>query len=110
MILKGRGRNGCRRDQHHGRHAAPGTADYQKAKGISVVSAALLWEVPNKAYGENVCCVRRLRGEPLAPRAEQLAAIAVSSAQTAKSLCGMEPRVAMLSFSTKGKRQARACG
>ncbi len=36
------------------------------------------------------------------PTAEQLAEIAYSSAETARSLCGMEPRVGMLSYSTKG--------
>jgi phosphotransacetylase (EC 2.3.1.8) len=36
------------------------------------------------------------------PNAEELASIAVQSANTAKTLLGMEPRVAMLSFSTKG--------
>ena len=36
------------------------------------------------------------------PTAEELAAIAVSSAETARVLCSMEPRIAMISFSTKG--------
>jgi len=36
------------------------------------------------------------------PTASELAQIAISSAQTARILAGMEPRVAMLSFSTKG--------
>jgi phosphate acetyltransferase len=36
------------------------------------------------------------------PSAEQLASIAIATAETAKQLCGMEPRVAMLSFSTMG--------
>ena len=36
------------------------------------------------------------------PTAEELAEIAVATAQTTKSITGMEPRVAMLSFSTKG--------
>ena len=36
------------------------------------------------------------------PNAQQLAEIAISSAQTAKSIADIEPRVAMLSFSTKG--------
>jgi phosphate acetyltransferase len=36
------------------------------------------------------------------PTAEQLASIAISTAETAKNLCNMEPKVAMLSFSTMG--------
>ncbi len=80
----------------------PGLQIIKMAKGISVVSSCFIMEIPNKAYGDDGlmvfgdCAVNPL------PNAEQLAAIAVSSAQTAKCLCGMEPRVAMLSFSTKG--------
>jgi phosphate acetyltransferase len=36
------------------------------------------------------------------PDAQQLAEIAITSAKTAKSIVGLEPKVAMLSFSTKG--------
>ena len=59
-------------------------------------------EVPNKSYGDNGVLVFGDCAVNIAPTAEQLAAIAISSAQCARALCGMEPRVAMLSFSTKG--------
>lgn len=36
------------------------------------------------------------------PTADELASIAISTAETAKALCDMEPKVAMLSFSSKG--------
>jgi len=39
------------------------------------------------------------------PNAQELAEIAVASAQTARAIAGLEPRVAMLSFSTKGSAQ-----
>ena len=58
--------------------------------------------VPNKAYGDDGLMLFGDCAVNPCPTAEQLAAIAISSAVTAKSLCGMEPRVAMLSFSTKG--------
>ena len=40
------------------------------------------------------------------PTAEELAQIAMSAADTARDIAGIEPRIAMLSFSTKGKCQA----
>jgi phosphate acetyltransferase len=62
----------------------------------------LYHEVPDASYGDNGLLIFGDCAVNPCPTAEQLAAIAVSSAQTARSLCGMDPRVAMLSFSTKG--------
>lgn len=72
------------------------------AQGISVVSSCFVMEVPDKTYGQDGVLVFGDCAVNPNPTAEQLAAIAVSSAATAKMLCGMEPKVAMLSFSTKG--------
>lgn len=80
----------------------PGLQIIKIAKGISVVSSCFIMEVPNKAYGDDGLMLFGDCAVNPCPTAEQLAAIAISSAVTAKSLCGMEPRVAMLSFSTKG--------
>ncbi|HRX58509.1 MAG TPA: phosphate acetyltransferase [Eubacteriales bacterium] len=80
----------------------PGLQIIKMAPGISVVSSCFIMEVPNKAYGDDGLMLFGDCAVNPEPTAEQLAAIAVSSAQTAKSLCGIEPRVAMLSFSTKG--------
>jgi phosphate acetyltransferase len=73
------------------------------APGISCVSGAMLLITDKKEYGENgVLVVGDVAVTPV-PDANQLAQIAVCTAQTAKSVAGFaDPRVAMLSFSTKG--------
>ena len=80
----------------------PGLQIIKMAKGISVVSSCFIMELPNKAYGDDGMMVFGDCAVNPNPTVEQLAAIAISSAQTAQCLCGMQPRVAMLSFSTKG--------
>ena len=70
--------------------------------GISVVSGAFLMFTPNKAYGEDGLLVFADCAVHPNPTAPELAQIAVSTASTARQLAGIEPRVGMLSFSTKG--------
>ena len=59
-------------------------------------------EVPDCEYGDNGVFIYADCGLNPDPNAEQLAAIAIAAADTARVLANMEPRVAMLSFSTKG--------
>ena len=71
--------------------------------GTKLVSSSFLMECPDCGIGENGLLVYADCVVVPCPTAEELAHIAVSAAQTAKVLCGIEePRVAMLSFSTKG--------
>lgn len=70
--------------------------------GISVASSCFLVEVPDCEYGENGVFIYSDCGLNPDPTAEQLASIAISAAESARILADMEPRVAMLSFSTKG--------
>ena len=73
------------------------------APGMKLVSSSFLVECGNRAIGENGLIVLADCVVNPCPDAEELACIAVSTAETARRLCGMEePRVAMLSFSTKG--------
>lgn len=73
------------------------------APGITCVSGAMLLITKQPQYGENgILVVGDVAVTPM-PDAGQLAQIAVCTAQTAKSVAGFtDPRVAMLSFSTKG--------
>ena len=70
--------------------------------GISVVSGAFLMFMNTATYGENGLMVFADCAVTPEPTAPELAQIAVCTASTARNLAGFEPRVAMLSFSTKG--------
>ena len=70
--------------------------------GISVVSGAFLMFVQDASYGEDGVLVFADCAVMPNPTAGELAEIAVVTARTARAVAGVEPRIAMLSFSTKG--------
>ena len=70
--------------------------------GISTVSGAFLMFNEKKEYGENGLMVFADCAVTPNPTAQQLGEIAVATGTTARVLGGYEPRIAMLSFSTKG--------
>jgi len=72
------------------------------APGISVVSGAFIMILPEKTFGENGVIIFADGAVHPNPNDKELAEIAVASAHTARAIAGFEPRIAMLSFSTKG--------
>ena len=70
--------------------------------GVHIVSGAFLMFTPATQLGENGFLVFADCAVNPCPNAQELAEIAVTTAETAKALGGIEPRVAMLSFSSKG--------
>jgi phosphate acetyltransferase len=72
------------------------------APGISVVSGAFIMILPDKTFGENGVIIFADGAVHPNPNEKELAEIAVATAQTARAIGGFEPRIAMLSFSTKG--------
>lgn len=83
----------------------PGLQIIKTAPGISTVSSCFIMclrEGEKAAYGEGGVLVFGDCAVNPDPDADQLAAIAVSTAESAAKLAGIQPKVAMLSFSTKG--------
>lgn len=69
--------------------------------GISKVSSVFIMESPNENFGENGFLVFADCGVNPNPTDEDLAEIAYVSSETAKTICGIDPKVAMLTYSTK---------
>lgn len=72
------------------------------APGVNVISGAFIMILKDTMFGDNGMFICADCAVTPMPDAQQLAEIAVSSGHTAKDIAGIEPRVAMLSFSTKG--------
>jgi phosphate acetyltransferase len=72
------------------------------APGISVVSGAFIMILPEKHFGDNGAIIFADGAVHPNPNEKELAEIAIASAHTARAIAGFEPRIAMLSFSTKG--------
>ena len=79
------------------------------AKGINTVSSCFVMIMPKDSpYGDNGIMIFGDCAVVPNPTADQLKDIAISSAATAKSV-GLDPKVAMLSFSTKGSAKHELC-
>jgi len=70
--------------------------------GFNIVSSFFLMVHPDKNFGDNGAMIYSDCGVVVDPTSTELAEIAIASAESFKALVGSEPRVAMLSFSTKG--------
>lgn len=81
----------------------PGLQVIKTAPGINTVSSSFIMVAPREnKYNPDGVAVFADCAINIEPDAQQIADIAISSAQTAKDIANIEPRVAMLSFSTKG--------
>jgi len=72
------------------------------APGVSIVSAFFVMIVPNCPYGEGGLFLYADCGLVINPDSTQLADIAVCTGKSMRALFGVEPKIALLSFSTKG--------
>jgi phosphate acetyltransferase len=95
--------------------AATTTPDVAKAalyclgidKRIATIASCFIMVIPDCKYGENGVFIFADCGIVPDPTTRQLAQIAISSSELAKKVLGLTPRVAMLSYSTKGSASGR---
>lgn len=80
----------------------PALQTIKTAPGINIVSSSFIMVIPDCPYGDNGVIIFADCAINPEPNVEQLADIAIASAETWKVLIGIEPKIAMLSFSTKG--------
>ena len=75
--------------------------------GFKLVSSFFLMALPRTEFGHNGAMIYADCGVVIEPSAAELAEIALAAADSCRALLGTEPRVAMLSFSTKGSARHR---
>jgi phosphate acetyltransferase len=75
--------------------------------GIKSISSCIVLQIPNEEYGEKGVFTFSDCGVIPNPNVEQLASIAIESARLFRQLSGATPRIAMLSYSTKGSAQTQ---
>ena len=72
------------------------------APGVAIVSAFFAMIVPDTPYGENGLFLYADSGLVINPNSRELAEIAICTGRSMRTLFNVEPRIALLSFSTKG--------